>query len=86
MYTIFRRSLGMGWLPDYPDFRDMTIEHDAVSTRMNGIGQTDSVKKMLSKAGASKPGKITLPSSVSLVPWFSPVEDQGQLVACTANA
>jgi len=76
----------MGWLPDYPDFRDMTIEHDAVSTRMKGIGQTDSVKDMLNKTGASKPGKITLPSSVSLVQWFSPIEDQGQIGSCTANA
>ncbi len=86
MNTFFRRRLGLGWLPDYPDFRDMTIEHDNVSTRMKGIGQTDSVKKMLTKTGASKPGKITLPSSVSLVQWFSPVEDQGQIGSCTANA
>lgn len=86
MNTFFRRRLGMGWLPDYPDFRDMTIEHDAVSTRMKGIGQTDSVKDMLNKTGASKPGKITLPSSVSLVQWFSPIEDQGQIGSCTANA
>jgi C1A family cysteine protease len=80
------QRLSLGWLPDYPDFRDMTIEYDDVSTRMKGLGQKDSVKKMLVKTGASKTTKPALPSSVSLVPWFSPVEDQGDLGSCTANA
>jgi C1A family cysteine protease len=85
MYTSLRRRLGLGWLPDYPDFRDLTVEHDDVSTRLKGLGQT-SVKKMLVKTGAPKLTKTTLPTSVSLVKWFSPVEDQGQLGSCTANA
>jgi len=75
----------LGWLPDYPDFRDLTIENDDVSTRLKGVGQT-SVKKMFGKTGAAKLTKATLPDSVSLVPWFSPVEDQGHLGSCTANA
>lgn len=81
-----RLRLSLGWLPDYPDFRDMTIQHDNVSNRMKELGQTDSVKKMLVKTGAAKPTKPALPSSVSLVQWFSPVEDQGDLGSCTANA
>jgi len=85
MYTLLRRRLGLGWLPDYPDFRDLTVEHDDVSTRLKGLGQT-SVKKMLVKTGSPKLTKTTLPTSVSLVNWFSPVEDQGQLGSCTANA
>ncbi len=85
MESIFRRKRMMGWLPDYPDFRDLTIDHDNVSDRMKGLGQ-DSVKKMLSKAGVQKAAKITLPKTVSLVNWFSPIEDQGQLGSCTANA
>jgi C1A family cysteine protease len=85
MYNLLRRRLGLGWLPDYPDFRDLTVEHDDVSTRLKGLGQT-SVKKMLVKTGAPKLTKTSLPTSVSLVNWFSPVEDQGQLGSCTANA
>jgi len=86
MSFIIRRRLGLGWLPDYPDFRDLTVEHDSVSLRMKGLGQTDSVKKMLGKTGVTKLTKTTLPASVSLVPWFSPIEDQGELGSCTANA
>jgi C1A family cysteine protease len=41
---------------------------------------------MLVKTGATKVTKASLPTSVSLVNWFSPVEDQGQLGSCTANA
>jgi C1A family cysteine protease len=57
-----------------------------VSTRLQGLGQKDSIKKMLSKTGASKTGKTVLPKTVSLVQWFSPIEDQGNLGSCTANA
>ena len=85
MESFFRRKRMMGWLPDYPDFRDLTIDHDEVSDRMKGMGQ-DSVKKMLSKAGIQKTAKITIPKSTSLVNWFSPIEDQGNLGSCTANA
>ena len=86
MCASIRRRFGMGWLPDYPDFRDLTVEHDVVSTRLQGLGQKDSIKKMLAKTGTSKTGKTVLPKSVSLVQWFSPIEDQGNLGSCTANA
>jgi C1A family cysteine protease len=85
MESIFRRKRLMGWLPDYPDFRDLTIDHDDVSTRLQGLGQ-DSIKKMLAKTGAQKSVKAGLPKTVSLINWFSPIEDQGQLGSCTANA
>ena len=86
MESSIRRKYGMGWLPDYPDFRDLTVDNDHVSVRLKGLGQTDSIKKMLSKAGAQKSAKAILPKSVSLVNWFSPIEDQGNLGSCTANA
>lgn len=86
MNQLIRRRFAMGWLPDYPDFRDLTVENDMVSTRLQGLGQKDSIKKMLSKTGAGKTGKTALPKSVSLINWFSPVEDQGNLGSCTANA
>lgn len=78
-------QLGMGWFPDYPDVRDLTVEHDEVSLRLKALGQRDSIKAMLSKAGAAKPAK-GLPASVDLRTWFSPIENQASLGSCTANA
>jgi len=80
------KKLGMGWLPDYPDFRDYTVQRDKVSTRLKRLGQTDSVKTMLKKVGVSKQGKVPVPSSVDLREWCSPIEDQDGLGACTAHA
>ncbi len=80
-------KLGMGWLPDYPDFRDHTINLDEVRPQLKELGQKDSVKAMLSKIGVAKATKaLTIPTSVDLKPWFSPVENQGSLGSCTANA
>jgi C1A family cysteine protease len=61
-----------GWLPDYPDFRDYTEEHEEIS---RVLATTKSLKKT-SKA----------PASVDLKAWCSPVEDQGSLGSCTAHA
>jgi len=66
-------KLGMGWLPDYPDFRDYTVENE-------------SVKAMLGKVGAEKPLKAGLPATTDLRPWCPPIENQGSLGSCTANA
>ncbi|MDE2485118.1 MAG: cysteine protease [candidate division NC10 bacterium] len=76
---------GMGWLPDYPDFRDHTVELDELPTQLKALGQRDSVKSMLKKVGVAAPLK-TLPTSVDLRAWCSPIEDQGALGSCTANA
>ena len=66
-------KFGMGWLPDYPDYRDYTVEQEAV-------------KSMLAQAGADKPAQVSLPVTADLRPWCSPVENQGSLGSCTANA
>jgi len=79
-------KLGMGWLPDYPDFRDHTIDKDEITARLKGFGQKDSIKVMLSKVGVAKPAKAALPPSADLRAWFSPIENQGSLGSCTANA
>jgi C1A family cysteine protease len=79
-------KFGMGWLPDYPDFRDLTIHQDTVSPRLLTLGQKVPIKKMLAKIGIEKKAKAALPGSVDLREWFSPVEDQGSLGSCTAHA
>ena len=64
---------GMGWLPDYPDFRDYTAHHE-------------SVQPMLKQINAAKLAPAKLPPSCDLRAWCPPIEDQGQLGSCTANA
>ena len=76
---------GLGWLPDYPDFRDHSVDHDEVPSKLKLLGQKDSVKAMLKKVGAVRPPKA-LPPSADLRAWCPPIEDQGSLGSCTANA
>lgn len=85
MSLSIRRRFAMGWLPDYPDFRDLTVEQEDVPKRLKSLGQEDSIKLMLSKAGVQST-IVKLPPAISLVNWFSPIEDQGDLGSCTANA
>jgi C1A family cysteine protease len=66
---------GMGWHPDLPDFRDYTPQHEAVAPLL---------KKTAAPRG-EKQAK-TLDPAGDLRQWFSPVENQGQLGSCTANA
>ena len=63
----------IGWLPDYPDFRDYTTEHAAISPLLKKIGLTGSHTK-------------SLPESADLRAWCSTIEDQGSLGSCTAQA
>jgi C1A family cysteine protease len=64
---------GMGWQPDLPDFRDFTA-------------QTPEVKGVLSKSRLLKAKAATSTAAVDLREWCSPIEDQGDLGSCTANA
>ena len=79
------KMMGMGWLPDYPDFRDHSIEQDEVPSRLKLLGQKDSVKAMLKKVGVVSPLRA-LPPTADLRAWCPPIEDQGSLGSCTANA
>jgi len=65
------KKYAMGWIPDYPDFRDYTE-------------RTEEIKLILGHKGAVK--TKSLPVSVDLREWCSPVEDQGALGSCTAHA
>ena len=63
-------NLGMGWLPDYPDFRDNTVEHVKVSEKLLKLGQKDSIKKMLTTIGVEKKIGGDIQASVDLRQWF----------------
>ncbi len=78
-------STGMGWLPDYPDFRDFTAEQSEVAEPLRKLGQKKSIKEMLEKTGVSKTA-LKLPATVDLRGWCSPVENQLSIGSCTANA
>src|SRR5437899_2421400 len=68
-----RKLGGMGWQPDLPDFRDFTP-------------QAPAVESVLSKSSLLKAVAAALPPSMDLRQWCSPIEDQGDLGSCTANA
>ena len=67
-------GLGMGWQPDLPDVRDYTA-------------QTEEIDKVLSKSAKLKKPRGKAPAAqVDLREWCSPIEDQGSIGSCTANA
>lgn len=74
---------GMGWLPDYPDFRDYTFEKINESLENK---KKEEIEKLLSPTGLERADLTTLPSSTDLRRWCSKIEDQGQIGSCTANA
>src|SRR5262245_19796265 len=79
---------GLGWLRDLPDFRDYTPDKGELSEKHKARGEKKSVRTMLAEASVAAPlAAEKLPTAaVSLRPYFSPIEDQGALGSCTANA
>ena len=75
-----------GWRRDLPDFRDFTVSHKELSPNLRAIGERQSVQALLKKAGIGKPEAKKLPAAVDLRPWCSPVEQQGNIGSCTAQA
>lgn len=68
----------MGWLPDYPSFKDYTPQTKNIAPLFKKVDLDDALKvKIL---------KTSLLSKQDLRKWCSPLEDQGQLRSCTANA
>jgi len=79
-------KLGMGWLPDYPDFRDYTVECEEIAPALVRVGVKEPLKAMVRRIGVAEPEKVSLPACVDLTAWCSPVENQGALGSCTAHA
>ena len=84
MSEIYKKR-GLGWLPDYPDLRDYTVDHDSLTQRLRKNGQVDTVKTMLKKTGVSAI-KDDLPKNIDLREWCPPIENQESLGSCTAQA
>ena len=67
---------GFGWRKELPDHRDYTPEHEEV-------------KKIVTENGTKTHKKLSagdLPKAIDNRQYCSPIEDQGQLGSCTANA
>ena len=82
----------LGWHPDLPDHRDHDMETDSVPRHLQRLNRQQTVKGMMGQvnhstgAAGRKTSAPALPASVDLRRWCSPIEDQGQLGACTAHA
>jgi C1A family cysteine protease len=66
------RLHSMGWQRDLPDFRDFSPKHKDIAPLLKGM-----------RANAPK---AALPAKIDLSKWCSPIEDQGDLGSCTAQA
>ena len=77
---------GMGWVPDYPDFRDYDINKDEIYPSQKTKGQKKTIKDMLAQLGITKSAKVPSEGSIDLRQWCSPIENQLALGSCTANA
>lgn len=77
---------GFGWLPDFPDHRDYTPEEEEAPDRAKAEGQETPVKEMLKSVGVATTMKSKLPKKVDLRESCPPIENQGQIGSCTANA
>ncbi|KAF5089334.1 C1 family peptidase [Methanobacterium aggregans] len=75
MDEIFEK--GMGWFPDLPDRRDLTLN---IEKKKN-----EGIVDMVVELGIKEP-VTEIPAAVDLREWCSPVEDQKSLGSCTANA
>lgn len=75
----------MGWIPDYPDFRDYTEETAEVRKILGPTGLFAEPAGTRKARKSTRPGRAH-PESIDLREWCSPVEDQGRLGSCTAHA
>lgn len=71
----------MGWLPDRPDFRDYYIKNIIDDLQIKPITATLQIEN-----GKQDNDIESLLKSVDLRQWCSPIEDQGKLDSCTAQA
>jgi len=80
MYTLYNKvelletkeTVGTGWLPPMPDLRDYSVEHQDIKDVAKKLG-------LMSK-------KLSIPVTVDLREWCSPIENQLNIGSCTAHA
>jgi C1A family cysteine protease len=68
--------MAFGWVPDRPDIRDFTTTSPSIAANLAKLAPRRR------RAGRKK----TASGPVDLRQWCAPIEDQGELGSCTANA
>lgn len=76
----------MGWIRDFPSLEDYTVEKNEVPRRLVQLGEKETIKSMIKTLKIHQPTSTSIPNSIDLTRWCSPIEDQGDLGSCTANA
>jgi len=93
---ILTNGKGTGWLRDLPDYRDCSPDDEVIAKPITEIklkAQTGIASSSPSVGGAPTVGASSavaaapsLAATADLRAWCSPIEDQGNLGSCTANA
>jgi C1A family cysteine protease len=78
------QGFGMGWLTDYPDFRDNTIEEKGVNPGLKALGQRP-INTLLSEVGVTKAPSTAIPDKHDVKQWCPPIENQLSIGSCTAS-
>lgn len=82
-----KTAFGMGWTPDLPDFRDFTVDSPEIKSIFETASKSTTDADPLKFSRKPKSGSpVALPTVVDLRAWCSPIEDQGQIGSCTAQA
>jgi C1A family cysteine protease len=76
---------GLGWLPDIPSHLDYTEDHPEIAPLLSKTRLAPRVAAATRSARAEA-APAAFPNKVDLRSSFSPVEDQGALGSCTAQA
>lgn len=75
-------NYSFGWIPDYPDHRDLNLMSRGVKPLIEKTLGSGSIGLIES----GKLSDIEISNSVDLRDGFSPIEDQGSILSCTAHA
>jgi len=87
-----RETVSTGWLPPVPDLRDYTIDHAEIAEMSESLGFSPEIAEMSLKEFGSPtnpdeaPAFPWMPIKMDLRPDCSPIENQGHLGSCTAQA
>jgi len=80
---------GLGYLPDIPKIEDYDENHPKVAQLLNRTSLGSRVSASAKSTGGGGGSAKAAPAAVTQIdlrPWCSPIEDQGALGSCTANA
>jgi len=80
------KNYKLGWLPDLPDFRDYTVEHTLIFPELKNQGVQSPISTMVEKLKTLELDETKIPTSADFRNWCSPIENQGVIGSCTANA